>query len=239
MAGSGSRSAIRFALGKAGLADRGPADAAARRGVLRRALRPVRPALPDSLGDRRDDRLVPRVRAAPVRPDHGPDPGGPGPRLAADARDRRRRGGGRRRRPEPVLFLRQPATRPLLRPCRWSAWAIGSSAWRSRSCSPGSSWSWPTGASASGPRPDSPRPSCRRHGPGLLAPARRPCWSTPGSTATSGRPPRSIYLILRRDVNGTPWHDVYLPEHDADTFAGDLAADPPRETSEAIEAEVR
>jgi hypothetical protein len=30
-----------------------------------------------------------------------------------------------------------------------------------------------------------------------------------------------IYLILRRDVDGTPWHDVYLPEHDADTFAGD------------------
>ena len=27
-----------------------------------------------------------------------------------------------------------------------------------------------------------------------------------------------IYLILRRDVDGTAWHDVYLPEHDADTF---------------------
>ncbi len=27
-----------------------------------------------------------------------------------------------------------------------------------------------------------------------------------------------IYLILRRDVNGSPWHDVYLPEHSADTF---------------------
>ncbi len=28
-----------------------------------------------------------------------------------------------------------------------------------------------------------------------------------------------IYLILRRDVDGTDWHDVYLPEHAADTFA--------------------
>ena len=28
-----------------------------------------------------------------------------------------------------------------------------------------------------------------------------------------------LYLILRRDVDGTPWHAVYLPEHDADTFA--------------------
>jgi hypothetical protein len=31
-----------------------------------------------------------------------------------------------------------------------------------------------------------------------------------------------IYLILRRDVDGTTWHDVYLPEQDNDTFAGDL-----------------
>ncbi len=33
-----------------------------------------------------------------------------------------------------------------------------------------------------------------------------------------------IYLLLRRDVDGTPLSDVYLPEHDADTFAPDLGA---------------
>ncbi len=32
-----------------------------------------------------------------------------------------------------------------------------------------------------------------------------------------------IYLLLRRDVDGTEIHDVYLPEHDADTFAGEPA----------------
>jgi hypothetical protein len=30
-----------------------------------------------------------------------------------------------------------------------------------------------------------------------------------------------LYLILRRDVDGTDWHDVYLPDQDADTFAAD------------------
>ncbi len=34
-----------------------------------------------------------------------------------------------------------------------------------------------------------------------------------------------IYLILRRDVDGTAWHDVWLPEHDADTFAGEPSAE--------------
>lgn len=34
-----------------------------------------------------------------------------------------------------------------------------------------------------------------------------------------------VYLILRRDVDGTAWHEVYLPEHDADTFAGNLKPD--------------
>ena len=43
-----------------------------------------------------------------------------------------------------------------------------------------------------------------------------------------------IYLILRRDVDGTAWHDVYLPEHAADTFAGVPATAAPR----AVEAEV-
>ncbi|CAN5673550.1 hypothetical protein BH23PLA1_BH23PLA1_43130 [soil metagenome] len=28
-----------------------------------------------------------------------------------------------------------------------------------------------------------------------------------------------IYLLLRREIDGTPWEDVYLPEHDADPFA--------------------
>jgi hypothetical protein len=37
-----------------------------------------------------------------------------------------------------------------------------------------------------------------------------------------------IYLILRRDVDGTSWHDVSLPEHDLDTFAGDPGAETPR-----------
>jgi hypothetical protein len=43
-----------------------------------------------------------------------------------------------------------------------------------------------------------------------------------------------IYLILRRDVDGTPWHDVYLPEYDADTFAGDLDSTSPA-TPEKVE----
>jgi hypothetical protein len=28
-----------------------------------------------------------------------------------------------------------------------------------------------------------------------------------------------IYLLLRRDVDGTPWHDIYLEAHEADEFA--------------------
>ncbi len=28
-----------------------------------------------------------------------------------------------------------------------------------------------------------------------------------------------LYLILRRDVDGTDWHDIYQPRHDADAFA--------------------
>ncbi len=47
-----------------------------------------------------------------------------------------------------------------------------------------------------------------------------------------------IYLILRRDVDGTPWQDVYLPEHDADTFADDLAQAAPVESPEPVEARV-
>ena len=30
-----------------------------------------------------------------------------------------------------------------------------------------------------------------------------------------------IYLILRRDVDGTEWYSVFLPEHASDTFAAD------------------
>ena len=45
-----------------------------------------------------------------------------------------------------------------------------------------------------------------------------------------------IYLILRRDVDGTPWHDVYLPEHAADTFAGDPSPPPPADNLEPAEA---
>jgi len=35
-----------------------------------------------------------------------------------------------------------------------------------------------------------------------------------------------IYLLLRRDVDGTPCHDVYQPEHDADPFAPEPAPHP-------------
>lgn len=41
-----------------------------------------------------------------------------------------------------------------------------------------------------------------------------------------------IYLILRRDVDGTPWHAVYLPEHAADTFAGTPEAEVTLKTSD-------
>jgi hypothetical protein len=44
-----------------------------------------------------------------------------------------------------------------------------------------------------------------------------------------------IYLILRRDVDGTAWHDVYLPEHDADTFIGE----PDTEADAKYEAKIR
>jgi len=40
-----------------------------------------------------------------------------------------------------------------------------------------------------------------------------------------------LYLILRRDVDGTEWHDIYLPRHDADAFA-------PAPGPGAVEAEV-
>ena len=40
-----------------------------------------------------------------------------------------------------------------------------------------------------------------------------------------------LYLILRRDVDGTEWHDVYLPQHDADAFA-------PEPEAKVAEAEV-
>ena len=43
-----------------------------------------------------------------------------------------------------------------------------------------------------------------------------------------------IYLILRRDVDGTIWHDVYLPEHESDLFAAEAATEAPR----PVEAEV-
>ena len=46
-----------------------------------------------------------------------------------------------------------------------------------------------------------------------------------------------IYLILRRDVDGTSWHDVYLPEHAADTFAGEQDSAPSSASPEAVEAE--
>lgn len=42
-----------------------------------------------------------------------------------------------------------------------------------------------------------------------------------------------VYLILRRDVDGTAWHDVYQPEHAADTFAGE-----PEAPAKGPEAEV-
>lgn len=44
-----------------------------------------------------------------------------------------------------------------------------------------------------------------------------------------------IYLILRRDVDGAEWHDVYLPEHDADTFADEAPAPEPEPTSKPAE----
>jgi hypothetical protein len=44
-----------------------------------------------------------------------------------------------------------------------------------------------------------------------------------------------IYLILRRDVDGTPWHDVYLPEQAADTFADAPAPSAPVESPEPVE----
>src|SRR6185437_11793011 len=47
-----------------------------------------------------------------------------------------------------------------------------------------------------------------------------------------------IYLILRRDVDGTAWHDVYLPEHGAETFAGDMGAEVPKEAPKTTEVEV-
>jgi len=46
-----------------------------------------------------------------------------------------------------------------------------------------------------------------------------------------------IYLILRRDVDGTDWHDVYLPEQDADPFADGPGADLPDARPRAADAE--
>jgi hypothetical protein len=47
-----------------------------------------------------------------------------------------------------------------------------------------------------------------------------------------------LYLILRRDVDGATWHDVYLPEHDSDTFAGDLVIRKQAKAEEVETAEV-
>jgi hypothetical protein len=47
-----------------------------------------------------------------------------------------------------------------------------------------------------------------------------------------------IYLILRRDVDGTSWNDVFLPDHAADTFSDDLKPAPKSESPKSIEAEV-
>ena len=45
-----------------------------------------------------------------------------------------------------------------------------------------------------------------------------------------------IYLILRRDVDGTAWHDIYLPEHAADTFAGEAPRRRPSSLKESAPA---
>jgi hypothetical protein len=42
-----------------------------------------------------------------------------------------------------------------------------------------------------------------------------------------------IYLMLRRDVDGAEWYDVYLPEHDRDAFVEET---PPAEPVEAAES---
>jgi hypothetical protein len=47
-----------------------------------------------------------------------------------------------------------------------------------------------------------------------------------------------IYLVLRRDVDGADWHDVYLPEHNADTFAGEPPAVSPTEAPNTVESAV-
>jgi hypothetical protein len=48
-----------------------------------------------------------------------------------------------------------------------------------------------------------------------------------------------VYLLLRRDVDGADWHEVYLPEHDADTFAPVPVAGPQKAPGEvpAVSAE--
>ncbi len=35
-----------------------------------------------------------------------------------------------------------------------------------------------------------------------------------------------IYLFLRKEIDGTPWYDVYLPQHDQDDFVPETPADP-------------
>lgn len=40
-----------------------------------------------------------------------------------------------------------------------------------------------------------------------------------------------IYLILRRDVDGTPWHAIYFEAHDADVFAPEPTHEPKSEPS--------
>lgn len=35
----------------------------------------------------------------------------------------------------------------------------------------------------------------------------------------------AIYLGLRKDVDGVPWHDIYVPEHERDTFAPEPAVE--------------
>ena len=100
------------------------------------------------------------------------------------------------------------------------AWAIGAVGLLAASSSPGSSSGWPAGASASGPRTRSAdRADAGRRARLLGRPAS--AWLVHGWIYSYFWSAASIiYLILRRDVDGADWHDVYLPEHEADTFAG-------------------
>ena len=215
------RSALRFALGKSGSLIGAPLTPMLAVAIFAAGSAACSACSTGSLAGSGGRRRGPRVRPAAARPGDGPDPGRAWPlgwplmhaTVAAEGEDA-------------ADALSRSYSYVNQRLVRYAAHAVGRPGDRcgrpdrGRSPSPGSSSAWPIGASASGaPSPIASTTgagAADSSGPGLVG-LLVPAWAYSYFWSAAS----IIYLILRRDVNGTPWHEVYLPEHDPDTFAGE------------------